>query len=162
MIVTSIMVMYMPIILLLCCSGYNHPPKFRLSLVLEPPYQLFITSCLASSSTQALVFRMHKGKLSNTTWCIPLTGCSLRLISTTGWAASQRKLRICGGQLAFLPKIAQFYQPTLPAEITQISPVGLLSPEFVQIWAAVNCSAQKLCKSPRQLAQLLARNTHFL
>lgn len=24
-----------------CCSGYNHPPKFCLSLVLEPPSQPF-------------------------------------------------------------------------------------------------------------------------
>jgi len=32
-----------------CCSGYNHPPKFFLSFILEPPYQPSLAVCLALS-----------------------------------------------------------------------------------------------------------------
>jgi len=34
-----------------CCSDYNHPPKFFLSFVLEPPYQPSLVECLTLSST---------------------------------------------------------------------------------------------------------------
>jgi len=46
-------------------------------------------------------------------------------------------------------------------KIAQISPAGLLNPEFMQIWAAVSCSTPKLRKYPGQPAQIPAKNAHF-
>jgi len=49
-----------------CCSDYNHPPKFCLSLILEPPFQPSQPAYLALSSSQASVSFLHKGSLSIT------------------------------------------------------------------------------------------------
>lgn len=38
-----------------CCNKYNHPPKFCLRFVLEPPYRPSSATCLALSSTSGLV-----------------------------------------------------------------------------------------------------------
>jgi len=50
-----------------------------------------------------------------------------------------------GSMLGF--RIAQSFQSTLLAGIVKFSQVGLLSPEFVQIWATISCCTRKLCKS---------------
>ena len=61
-----------------CCRGYNHPPKFCLTLILEPPYQPSLAVCRAAStcSLSAFVCRIC------VSLCVRATICAIPFISS--------------------------------------------------------------------------------
>ena len=94
--------------LYLCCSGYNHTPKFFLTFILEPPYQPFIASCIVLSSTQASVIFFHNDSLSIKICCIPLTRCFIGLGPAAGWAAPSINCTILEGNQPSLQKLCNY------------------------------------------------------
>ena len=92
-----------------CCSGYNHPPKFYLSFILEPTYQHFIVACLDSSSTQASVIFLQIESMSIKSCDIPLIGSFIRLGLAIGWVSPLRNCTNVERNHSSLQKFAQFF-----------------------------------------------------
>ena len=90
-----------------CCSGYNHPPKFFLSFVLESPYLTILNkmSCTVKYMSfigfSAVCQPMCDSLLHSPHWLLPKTWSSCWL------SISLKKLRNYGGGPVFLLEIEQ-------------------------------------------------------